>query len=102
MPPIKDVGVDITVQDHPARHLYEARTPDGRVAGRAFYRLVGGLVTFTHTEVEPEFEGEGVGSRLAHAALADARQRGLGVRALCPFFLAYLERHPEEADLVVE
>ena len=55
---------------------------------------------FTHTEVFDAYEGKGVGSALARGALDDVRARGGRLVALCPFIAAYLERHPEYADLV--
>jgi predicted GNAT family acetyltransferase len=53
-----------------------------------------------HTEVEPEWEGRGVGSELVRGALDDVRARGLKVRPLCPFVRAFIERHSEYLDLV--
>lgn len=54
-----------------------------------------------HTDVDPAFEGRGLGSRLIGGALADIRARGLLFVPLCPFVAAYVRRHPEYADLVV-
>ena len=45
-------------------------------------------------------EGRGCGSRLAAAALEDARREGLDVVPLCPFIARYIERHPEYEQLV--
>lgn len=88
--------MDVTVVDAPDRQRFEARV-DGELAGFAAYRLEGDLVVFTHTVVEPRFEGHGVGGRLVQDALADVRSRGLAVLALCPFVKAWLERHPDVA-----
>ncbi len=74
---------------------------DGVDAGFSMYHLQDGVVTFMHTEVDPDFEGQGLGSALARGALDDARSRGLKVRALCPFIASYLQRHPQDQDLVV-
>lgn len=63
-------------------------------------RLRGNRVIFTHTQVEPAHEGEGLGSVLAESALDDVRRRGLMAVPLCPFIAAYIERHPDYADLV--
>ncbi|MDQ2758196.1 MAG: N-acetyltransferase [Actinomycetota bacterium] len=90
---------DVTVNDAPAAHRYEALT-EGSVAGFAAYRLSDGVVTFTHTEVDPALEGHGVGTVLARAALDDARSRGLAVVPLCPFIASWIERHPDYADLL--
>ena len=42
----------------------------------------------------------GFGSRLAAAALEDARRQGLEVVPLCPFVAHYIESRPEFDDLV--
>lgn len=74
---------------------------DGVDAGFSMYGLRDGIVTFRHTEVDPSFEGQGLGSALAKGALDDARERGLQVKALCPFIASYLQRHKEYQDIVV-
>lgn len=73
---------------------------DGHKAVAA-YRLAGDTITFTHTVVPDALQGRGVASRLIKAALDDVRARGLKVVAQCPFVAAYIERHPEERDLLV-
>jgi predicted GNAT family acetyltransferase len=52
-----------------------------------------------HTEVPREFEGRGIGSALVKAMLELARAEGLKVKPLCSFVSAYMQRHPEFADL---
>lgn len=60
-------------------------------------------MTIYHTEVDPAFEGQGVGSQLAKAALDDVRARGLELVPRCPFIAAYIRRHSEDyLDLVAE
>jgi predicted GNAT family acetyltransferase len=71
----------------------------GAPAGLIRYTRDGDVVTLVHTEVEPRFEGRGVGSALIRGALDDLRARGQTVRPVCPFVRAYIERHPEYADL---
>ena len=85
------------VRDVAADCRYELEE-DGETAFAA-YRIGDGAITFTHTVVPPAIEGHGVGSRLVKTALADARARGLKVVAQCAFVAAYIERHPEYADL---
>ena len=90
----------IEVENNPARHRYEAQV-DGRVAGFSQYQLTEELIVFTHTEVDPEFEGQGVGSALVQGALDDVRALGLRkVLPLCPFVKAWIGRHPDYWDLV--
>jgi predicted GNAT family acetyltransferase len=53
-----------------------------------------------HTDVDPKWEGKGVGAALVQGALDDVRARGLKVRPFCPFVAAYIRRHPEYDDIV--
>lgn len=64
------------------------------------YRLMDGVMVFTHTEVPAALGGRGLGSRLARAGLDYARQQGLKVRPLCSFIAAYIQKHPEYQDLL--
>lgn len=89
----------MTVQDNPAKRRYEAIV-DGEVAGYVFYQEREGELVLIHTEVAEEFEGQGIGSRLAAGTLDDIRARGLRIVPLCPFIKGYIERHPDYADLV--
>jgi len=72
----------------------------GEVAGVLHYRRHGDKVELRHTEIEQSFSGQGLASRLAAAALDDARSRATPVVVSCPFVIGYLERHPEYSDLL--
>lgn len=89
----------LVIRDNPERHRFEADLGDGSVA-IAEYTLPRGKIMFTHTEVPPAHEGRGIGSALIRFALAAARERGLQVIPICPFFAAYIKRHEEEQDLL--
>ncbi len=89
----------IRVLEKAPLHRYEASL-DGVLAGFVTYQLEPGGIVFLHTKTEPAFEHRGVASHLARVALDDARDRGLRVTSLCPFVSAYIDRHPEYADLV--
>ncbi|GAA1774875.1 GNAT family N-acetyltransferase [Nocardioides hankookensis] len=91
---------DVETSHNPAEHRYEAHL-DGELAGFAAYDLTDRLVIFTHTEVDPKFEGHGVGSALARYALDDVRATGTHeVLALCPFIKSWIGKHPEYEDLL--
>jgi uncharacterized protein len=87
-------SAQITVRDNPDELRYELLV-DGKPAGEILYRLRPDAVVLVHTEVAPEFEGQGLGGKLVAGALADIRARGLRPVAVCPFVRAYLQRHPE-------
>lgn len=90
---------DIDVRDAVTERRYEARQA-GTVVGVLLYELDGDVVTFTHTEVEPQAEGTGVGSALVRRALDDARASGRSVVPACPFVEAWIGRHREYSGLV--
>ena len=88
------------VADNPQASRYELWLGTTR-AGLIQYRAEEpGTVLLVHTEIDPTFEGQGLGERLVAGALADLRARGRKLVPLCPFVRAYLRRHPDQADLV--
>ena len=72
----------------------------GGATALVVYSLSGDTLTFTHTEVPEELEGQGVGSRLVGGALEDVRRRGLRIVPVCSFVRHYVETHPETEDLL--
>lgn len=92
-------GFEIT--DHPEDGRYVIEV-DGEQAGLLVYRREGDRIIFTHAEVDPGHDGQGLGSALSAHALDEARARGLAVVPRCPFVQAYMQRHPEYVDLVPE
>jgi predicted GNAT family acetyltransferase len=96
-----DEPAGVRVADDKARHRYEAYVGNA-LAAYARYELTPGGIVFLHTETEPAFEGRGIASHLAEAALDDVRARGLRVIPRCPFIAGYIERHPAYADLVAQ
>ncbi len=64
------------------------------------YKRMGDTIDLTHTIVPPAIDGRGVGSALAEYALSYARTNSLCVIPTCKFVAAYIESHPDYADLV--
>jgi predicted GNAT family acetyltransferase len=89
----------IAVVDTPERRRFEIRAY-GELAGFGQYKLKPGQISFTHTEVDDRFEGQGLASKLIAFALDDVRERGLAVLPFCPFVRSYIQRHRQYADLV--
>ncbi len=88
----------VTRNDDAAR--YEAHI-DGALAGFAQYQLTDDLIVFTHTEVDRAFEGQGVGSAIARAALDDVRASAQRkVLPVCPFISGWIGKHRDYTDLV--
>jgi uncharacterized protein len=87
------------VRDNPGRHRFEIDLGDGNFAF-AEYTLPAGKIMFTHTEVPESHEGRGIGTILIRYGLDQARERGLKVIPICPFFAAYMREHAEVQDLL--
>ena len=87
------------IVDNGEEQRYELWLGDER-AGVIEYETRPGVVVLIHTEIDPDFEGHGLGSKLIAGALRDIRDRGLELVPICPFVRSYLRRHPEEQDLV--
>lgn len=90
--------MDTRIRHDQSRSRYEVSV-DGQVVGVSQYDARGDVVVFTHTEIDPELRGRGLGERLVRAALDDVRATGRTVKARCPFVARFMRNHPEYADL---
>ena len=52
-----------------------------------------GILEITHTEVDPEFGGKGLGTELVKAAVAEAQKNNLKIISLCPYAKKVIEKH---------
>jgi predicted GNAT family acetyltransferase len=77
------------VRDNAAANRFEVLV-EGRVVGIADYVEDGGRRIFTHTEIEPDRRGHGLGRQLVEAALDDTGDRGLVAVPQCSFVRAVL------------
>jgi predicted GNAT family acetyltransferase len=87
-----------TVRNNTNENRYELSV-DGHLAA-TYYRIADGVITFIHTEVPDALAGRGVGGKLVKGALDQVRAAGLKVVPQCPFVRAYIEKHPDYADLL--
>jgi predicted GNAT family acetyltransferase len=62
------------------------------------YELGDGDVALLHTVVPRALEGQGLGSRLAEAAVQWARAQQLEVVPVCSFVQSWLTRHPDALE----
>ena len=87
-----------SVRDNKDRSRFELDV--GNEIAFANYRLTPSAVIITHTETPRALRGRGIASELVTGALDLIRHDGNKVIAGCGFVVDYLERHPEDADLV--
>jgi predicted GNAT family acetyltransferase len=93
------VVTDVKVQDDPKKSRFEILV-DGAVGGFAAYRIRDGLVIITHSEIDRNFRGQGLGSQLAEQTLDQLRERDARVVAACPFFAQYVSEHHDWDDIL--
>ena len=85
----------MTVRHDPEHSRFVVSLPDGDA--QLLYAAFGDdVLDLQHTEVPASGQGQGIGDALVRAALAYAREHGLGVMATCPYVQAWLRRHPAE------
>lgn len=88
----------LDVRHDPDRRRFSARL-DGQEA-ELVYALRNGRMVIEHTGVPDAIGGRGVAAVLVKAALDHARGQGWRVVPACSYSAAYVQRHPEYADLV--
>lgn len=82
----------------PAARRFTTRL-DGHEA-ELLYALRDGCMVIEHTGVPEAIGGRGVAALLVRAALDHARAQGWRVVPACSYSAAYVQRHPEYADLL--
>ncbi len=89
----------LVIENNSAKSRYEAKQ-NGQVVGFADYRPIGTSLMFSHTEVNKNLEGKGVGTTLIRFALEDTRTQNLTAIPMCPFVKVFIQRHKEFVDVV--
>jgi predicted GNAT family acetyltransferase len=89
----------VTTKDNPDEHQFEIYVDD-ELAGFTIYRARPGIRAFIHTEIDPAFEGQGLGGQLITAALDLARENGDDVLPFCPFVNNFIATHEDYLELV--
>lgn len=90
----------VEVVDVPTESRFELRI-DGVRVGVLDYSVHGDTFTALHTEVDPAYDGRGLGKQLVTHVLSVVGDTGMALRPVCPFVKRFLEKHPEYDDLVV-
>ena len=90
---------DLVVRHAPEANRYEL-VSDGEVIGIADYRVLGDVVVFPHTVIDPDRRGEGLGETLVRGALDDTRRSGRLVDPRCWFVRQFIDAHAEYQDLL--
>jgi predicted GNAT family acetyltransferase len=96
-----NTATDLRFATNAEQSRYEAWKGNALAAYVEYSQLANGIL-ISHTEVMPDFEGQGIGSAIARHVLDDARAQAQEVIPACQFMASYIRRHPEYLDLVSE
>jgi uncharacterized protein len=88
-----------TVTRNTDHRRFELLTDD-KLSIIAYVELDDHTLALVHTEVHPDLEGQGVGSRLVVQVFDYVETNGLKIVPLCPFVAAYIKRHPDWQRIV--
>ena len=69
---------------------------DGELAGFAEFKIKNQMISYTHTEIDTRFGGQGLGSQLIKEALDEALEQNLEVAPYCSFVSAYIKKSGEK------
>lgn len=88
-------------QINDTRRGYFEAVEDGKEAGKMTYTWAGDTkFIIDHTEVNPDFNGKGVGKKLVMAAVEYARTNNLKIIPLCPFAKSVFDKIEEIRDVL--
>ncbi len=76
---------------------------NGVEAGRMTYSWAGdNKIIIDHTEVNPDFKGQGVGNQMVMAAVDFARSKGITILPLCPFAKSVFDKTETIHDVLFQ
>ena len=91
---------ELEVKNNEELSQFEAKLGGGEKALVGYRTEEDGALNLLHTEVPPEFEGKGVGTRLVRETLEQIKAAGKKIIPSCPFIAAFIKRHSEYSGLV--
>ena len=90
----------IELEEGESKGRYVYRAPDGAEAEITFSRVSPTRIIVDHTGVPESMRGQGIGQQLAAHVVRDAREKGIAIIPLCPFFKALAQRNEDWQDVV--
>jgi uncharacterized protein len=90
---------DVRVVDDPEGGRFAIWVGE-EVAGVTLYDRHGDAYALMHTEIRPEFEHQGLASRLIRSTLDQLAEREVQVLPYCPFVRKFIAEHREYAAMV--
>jgi predicted GNAT family acetyltransferase len=96
---VREGTLSVTVSAIPEANRYVIFV-DEKPAGFTEFKASPGVIAFLHTEIQPEYGGQGLAGKLIRYALDDVRKLGLAVLPYCEFVRGFIAKNEEYLDLV--
>ena len=92
--------MEIIIKQQDSKGFGMARE-DGKRAGMMTFSIASEhLIIIDHTEVEPEYNGRGVGKDILYKIVEMAREKNIKIIPLCPFAAATFKKTKEIQDVL--
>lgn len=74
---------------------------DNKRAGMMSYSIAGSeLIIIDHTDVDPQFNGKGIGKQMLYKIVEMAREKNIKIIPLCPFAAATFKKSEDIKDVL--
>lgn len=92
--------MEILIKEEGSKGAAIAQDMDKKV-GEMTYSIAGAdLIIIDHTDVDPAYNGKGVGKQLLYKIVAMARERNIKIMPLCPFAAAMFKKTTDIQDVL--
>ncbi|WP_317194972.1 GNAT family N-acetyltransferase [Litoribacter ruber] len=96
----KDTKMEILLKDDGTKGFAMSRENNKRV-GMMTYSIAGkNLIIIDHTDVDPEFNGKGVGKQMLYKIVEMAREKNIKIVPLCPFAASIFRKSDDIRDVL--
>ncbi|MBO0591285.1 N-acetyltransferase [Cellulophaga sp. E16_2] len=80
--------------------VFKAVIEDQEVGHLEYAWLSPKTLSINHTEVNPDFGGQGIGKKLVLAAIDFAREKNAKIKPLCTYAKSVIDKSPELQDIL--
>jgi predicted GNAT family acetyltransferase len=92
--------IEIKHQINGSKGSFELHNSKGKIGEMTYVWAGEDKFIIDHTEVNPDYKGEGLGSELINVAVKFAREKGAKILPLCPYAKKQLNKDEQYTDVL--
>lgn len=92
--------MEILLNEDSSKGFAMARENNKRVGMMTYSIASPELIIIDHTDVEPEYNGKGVGKKMLYKIVEMARHKNIKIIPLCPFAAAMFKKSGDIKDIL--